>query len=115
MIDKQEIAACRPHPVTSENFHDDAILSYKLTIKHVERSMPDFVVFLGFVNEQIVDRGIQLLERFLMPATFSSMVREFMKSAIPTFCSSIVANRYHNGHPDLIPVRQFPENSVQQA
>lgn len=51
----------------------------------------------------------------LMQANFSSMVGEFMKSSIPKFCKSLAANRYHNGHPDLIPSGTFPADMVQHA
>jgi hypothetical protein len=48
-----------------------------------------------------------------MPANFSSMVGEFMNAAIPKYCSKLVKNTYHNGHPDLIPAGMFPNNAVQ--
>lgn len=52
------------------------------------------------------------LESFLMPANFSSMVGEFMAAAIPKYCKAIVKNRYHNGHPDLLPKGHYPSDSV---
>ena len=48
-----------------------------------------------------------------MPANFSSIVGEFMNMSIPKYCSSLVKNQYHNGHPDLIPIGIFPNNAVQ--
>ncbi|WP_208766686.1 hypothetical protein [Nostoc flagelliforme] len=38
-----------------------------------------------------------------------------MISNIPKYCSSLVKNQYHNGHPDLIPAGMFPKNSVQHS
>jgi hypothetical protein len=52
------------------------------------------------------------LESFLMPANFSSMVGEFMAAAIPKYCKAILKNRYHNGHPDLVPQGHYPGDSV---
>jgi hypothetical protein len=33
----------------------------------------------------------------------------------PRYCSSLVKNQYHNGHPDLLPTGVFPGNAVQYA
>lgn len=58
---------------------------------------------------------MQRLESFLMPANFSSIVGEFMNMSIPKYCSELVKNQYHNGHPDLIPNGLFPDNSIQYS
>jgi len=77
--------------------------------------MEDFLIFLSFVNNQLHTKQIQRLECMLMPANFSSMVGEFMNSRIPQYCQSLVKNRYHNGHPDLVPTGMFPGDAVQHA
>lgn len=77
--------------------------------------MTDFLDFLGFVNLQLRSKQIQRLESFLMPANFSSMVGEFMTASIPKYCPAIVKNRYHNGHPDLVPKGVYPGDSVLHA
>jgi len=51
----------------------------------------------------------------LMPANFSSIVGEFMSSTIPKHCSTLVKNRYHNGHPDLIPAKRFENDMCQHG
>lgn len=78
-------------------------------------SMQDFLDFLGFVNTQLNSKSIQRLESMLMPANFSSIVGEFMSSTIPRYCKNIRKNKYHNGHPDLIPADIFPNDSVQHS
>ena len=65
--------------------------------------MAEFSDFIGFIDTQLRTRNIERLETMLMPANFSSIVGEFMTSAIPKYCATIVKNAYHNGHPDLIP------------
>jgi hypothetical protein len=77
--------------------------------------MNDFIDFLGFINQQLYSKRIERLEVMLMAANFSSMVGEFMISNIPKYCSSLVKNQYHNGHPDLIPIGMFPKNAVQHS
>jgi hypothetical protein len=47
-----------------------------------------------------------------MPANFSSMVGEFMAAAIPKYCKTVAKNRYHNGHPDLLPKGHYTGNSI---
>ena len=67
----------------------------------------------SFINTQLRSRGLDRMESFLMPANFSSMVGEFMTTTIPKYCTGLVKNRYHNGHPDLIPQGLFPGDAVQ--
>lgn len=50
-----------------------------------------------------------------MPANFSSIVGEYMNMSIPKRCKTLIKNRYHNGHPDLLPKDVFPDNSAQHA
>lgn len=115
MQEDTEIMACTPNPVNRDEFNRDVQLPYGLTTEHLRLAMSDFVDFLGFINTQLHDKGIVRLESMLMPANFSSIVGEFVISAIPKHCSSMVKNQYHNGHPDLIPAGQFPNNAVQHA
>ncbi|MBI2804540.1 MAG: hypothetical protein HYX68_06100 [Planctomycetes bacterium] len=77
--------------------------------------MEEFVDFLGFVNGQLNTRQIERLESFLMPANFSSMVGEFMAAAIPKYSDLLIRNRYHNGHPDLLPKGLYPGDSILHA
>jgi hypothetical protein len=38
-----------------------------------------------------------------------------MNSSIPKYCSSVVKNKYHNGHPDILPAGHFPGDIAQHA
>ena len=110
-----EFAACTPVPVNPNRFNPEVSLPYGLTTEHVRRAMEDFTSFLGFINQQLHTKGFPRLESFLMPANFSSIVGEFMGLRIPEHCTYLVKNRYHNGHPDLIPRGKFPKDTVQYA
>jgi hypothetical protein len=77
--------------------------------------MAEFLDFLGFVNTQLATKEIERFETMLMPANFSSLVGEFMVGSIPKHCPTLVKNRYHNGHPDLIPRDRFTANAVQHG
>lgn len=111
----QETLACKPESVNSACFNPHCILPYGLAIEHLRQSMDDFLDFLGFINRQLHIKGVLRLESFLMPANFSSIFGEFMNISIPKYCSTLVKNQYHNGHPDLIPPGMFPDDAVQHA
>jgi hypothetical protein len=111
MTDKEALA-CKPLPVQLEGFNPNANIPYGLATAHLRKAMEDFVDFLGFINTQLRTKKIHRLESFLMPANFSSMVGEFMAAAIPKYCKTVVKNRYHNGHPDLLPKGHYPDDSV---
>lgn len=111
----KEALACIPKPITTVSFNPNCVLPYSLTVEHISQAMKDFLDFLGFINQQLHTREIPRLESFLMPANFSSIVGEFMNITIPKYCSTLVKNQYHNGHPDLIPTGMYPNNAVQYA
>jgi len=111
MNNRLEKAACSPIPVKPSLFNPKCTLPYDLTTGHIRQAMNGFLDFLGFINRQLYTKGIPRLESFVMPANFSSMVGEFMNITIPKFCSGLVKNQYHNGHPDLIPKNKFPNNT----
>jgi len=110
-----EKIACRAVPVKPEGFNPEAEIPYGLTIEHVRSAMNDFIEFLSFINTQLHTKQMPRLEAFLMPANFSSMVGEFMTAIIPQYCPTLVKNRYHNWHPDLVPKGMFPGDSILHA
>lgn len=110
-----EIDACQPTPLDPDGFNSAAVIPYGCTVEHVRRAMQDFLDFLGFLNHQLASRRLERLEAFLMPANFSSMVGEFMAAAIPRYCQGLVRNRYHNGHPDLVPCGRYVGDAALHA
>jgi hypothetical protein len=110
-----ERLACTPEPLRPEGFNDQARIPYGCTVAHIRQAMTDFPEFLGFVDEQMHTRSTPRLESFLMPASFSSMVGEFMAAAIPRYRAGLARNQYHNGHPDLVPAGRFEGDAVQYA
>jgi len=115
MSDDLELVACTPLALDPGGFNSDTQLPYGCTVEHIYLGMNEFIDFLGFVNQQLHQRGTQRIETIMMPANFSSMVGEFVKSAIAKHCPGLVRNRYHNGHPDLIPAGRFLDDAVQHA
>lgn len=115
MPSNMEVAACTPVPLNINGFNPAAQIPFGVTTSHIQQSMQDFLDFLGFINTQLNTKQIERLEAFMMPAAFSSMVGEFMGAAIPKYCNTIVRNKYHNGHPDLLPTGRFPGDAVLHA
>lgn len=96
-------------------FNAKAVIPFGLKPEHICKAMKEFTDFLGFLDLQLFTKQMPRFEDFLMPANFSSMVGEFMGANIPKYCKSVVKNRYHNGHPDLLPAGKYPRNSAQHA
>ena len=108
----KEAAACTPVLVDPEAFNPRAVIPYGVKTAHIRMAMQEFIAFLGFVNTQLNTKKIERLESFLMPAGFSSIVGEFMAAAIPKHCKTITRNKYHNGHPDMVPTGHYPGDSI---
>lgn len=110
-----ELLASTPVPLDAQQFNRDAVLPHGLSTGHIQSAMEDFLAFIGLINTQLRTKQLIRLESMLMPANFSSIVGEFMGSTIPKYCPTLVKNRYHNGHPDLIPMGLFDGDAVQHA
>jgi len=108
-------AATYAYPLCPKGFNRQCKLPYGLTVPHIQSAMEDFLDFIRFVDLQLSTRQISPLESMLMPANFSSMVGEFMVSGISSRSPTLTKNRYHNGHPDLIPAGKYPDDAAQHA
>ena len=104
-----------PRTTTAGQFNKRCVLPYGLNIRHIEKSMAEFLMAIKLVNKSLSKIKLEPLEVLLMPASFSGMVGEFMSRSIPRFCKTVVKNTYHNGHPDMIPAKTFKGDSVQYA
>jgi hypothetical protein len=113
MSTKAESLACDPQRLNPNGFNQSVVLPYGLQVEQVAQAMNAFLDFLRFINQELNRREIARLESMLMPANFSSVVSEFMTTSIPKFCPTLVKNRYHNGHPDLVPAGMFSKDAVQ--
>ncbi len=115
MASDPELRACTPIPIKREKFNAEANIPYGLEVEAIYQAMVEFTNFLGFINAQLNSKGIQRFESMLMPANFSSLVGEFISATISKYCPAVVKNRYHNGHPDLLPKGRYRDDSVQHG
>lgn len=93
----------------------NAQLPHGVKPEHIFKAMAEFTNFLGIINGELKRKKSKQFEYILMPANFSSVVGEYMNSSIPMFCKSVAQNGFHNGHPDIIPKGQFPNDAVQHS
>jgi hypothetical protein len=114
-VEQLETAACKVAHPDPDGFNRDADIPLGVTVCHIRQAMTEFAQFIGFINTQLRTRQIPRLETMLMPANFSSIVGEFMTSAIPKYCPTIVKNAHHNGHPDMIPAGKYAGNKLQHG
>ena len=110
-----DLASCTPEVPDPRGFNPKAIIPYGVTVKHVRLAMTEFTDFLGFVDVQLVKKGMTRLEDMMMSAGFSSMVGEFMAASIPKYCKTVVKNNFHNGHPDMLPAGRYKNDMAQHA
>ncbi len=115
MQNQAEFLACTPHALDPNGFNAKAHLPYGLQLEQIERAMSAFLDFLKFINQELNRHEISRLESILMPANFSGIVGEFMTTSIPTFCPTLTKNKYHNGHPDLVPLGMYPNDAAQHS
>lgn len=110
-----DLSHCTPEPPDPKGFNPNAAIPCGVIVEHVQKAMKDFTDFLGFIDTQLCTKEMARFEDMLMPANFSSMVGEFMTATIPKYCTSVVKNMYHNGHPDILPAGKYAKDSAQHA
>jgi len=104
-----------PQPPEKDGFNPKAKIPFGVTTDHIHAAMRDFVKFLTVIDTQLHAEEMRSLENTVMQANFSSMIGEFISATIPNHCKTVVKNRYHNGHPDILPAGKYPNNAAQHA
>lgn len=104
-----------PEPPEQDGFNPKAEIPFGVTTAHVCAAMQDFVEFMKLIDTQLHLKEMASLENTMMQANFSSLVGEMMAARIPKHCPTIVKNKYHNGHPDLLPTGRYPHDAAQHA
>jgi hypothetical protein len=104
-----------PRPVEKAGFNPKAKIPLGITTEHIRAAMQDFIEFLSVVDRELQAKGMGRFESLLMQANFSSMVGEMIAASIPKLCKTAVKNRFHNGHPDLLPAGKYPDDAAQHA
>lgn len=112
---KSPIDVVLPLPVEKSGFNPKASIPFGVTTEHIRLAMTDFIDFLTVIDTQLHLKEMDRFENMLMQANFSSMVGEVIAASIPKYCKTVVKNRYHNGHPDMLPAGKYPDDAAQHA
>lgn len=93
-------------------FNPDIRLPYELRREDFALAMQDVYDFFFDVNSQLRAKGVRRLDDMLRPAAMSGLISDMMTASMARHARSLVENRYHNGHPDLIVDGVYADNSV---
>jgi hypothetical protein len=106
-IDKAEIreAAFNPAPT----------LPFNLRTADVKLAMQDVYDFFFDVNTFLIRRNLPRLEDSMRRANFSGLISDALTASVAKHSRSLTANRFHNGHPDLIVAGTYPNDSVRSG
>jgi hypothetical protein len=88
--------------VDTTAFNPKAVLPYELRLKDFEIAMQDVYDFFYDVNTLFEAKGLPRLEDELRAAIMSGMLSDMLTASLAKHSRTLIANRYHNGHPDLI-------------
>lgn len=104
-----------PEAVERRGFNPRCKIPFGVTADQVHGAMRDFIEFLTLIDTQLQHKKMGTLENVMQQASFSNLVSEMMCAGIPKHCPTIVKNKYHNGHPDLLPTGKYPKDEAQHA
>ena len=99
-------------PKVDGRFNPDATLPYELRLKDFEAAIQDAYDLLFDINSALAARGLRRLEDTVRPAVFSGVLSDTIANSVARHSRVLVANAFHNGHPDLLPEGVYPLNAV---
>lgn len=77
-----------------------------------EAALQDVYDFLFDVNNHLTGKGLARLDDMLRPANMSGTLSDMLTGSVAKHSRSLVVNRAHNGHPDLIVGGVYPNDEV---
>src|SRR6266704_1881284 len=103
-----------PNRATADpsKFNQRAELPYELRLADFELAMQDVYDLLFDVNTALLSRGLMRLEETVRPAIFSGILSDAASASVARHSRVLTENRFHNGHPDLIPHGRYVNDAV---
>lgn len=98
-----------------DGFNNEAVLPYSLRLEDFRLAMLDVYDLLHDINQALVTRGIRRFEETVRAAIFSGVLSDTIAASVARHSRALTENRFHNGHPDLIPLGVYPHNRVQSG
>lgn len=101
--------------VNPNNLNQNAALPYELRLLDYQAAMQDVYDFFFDVNTFLRARGLARLEETLRPANMSGLITDMLTASLAKHSRVLVANKYPNGHPDLIVGGMHPGDSAPRS
>jgi hypothetical protein len=86
---------------------------FELRTLDFQAAMQDVYDFFFDVNQHLRSKGLSRLDDMLRPANMSGIITDMLSASVAKHSRTLVVNRYHNGHPDLVVQGVYPNDSVQ--
>ena len=96
-------------------FNSRIELPYELRLKDFELAMQDVYDFFFDVNGSLSKKGLPRFDDMLRPAAMSGIISDMLTGCLARHSRTLVENRFHNGHPDLVVRGIYPNDSVQSG
>ncbi|HEX7051409.1 MAG TPA: hypothetical protein VF188_14475 [Longimicrobiales bacterium] len=96
-------------------FNAGAELPYQLRLGDFRLALQDIYDLLYDINTALLARNLPRLEEIVRPAVFSGILSDALTAALATHSRALRENRFHNGHPDLVPAGMYPYDSIQSG
>lgn len=93
-------------------FNPEAALPFELRKDDFALAMQDVYDFFSDVNSILVAKGLPRLDDMLRPAAMSGMLSDMLTASLARHSRSLVENRHHNGHPDLVVRGRYENDSI---
>jgi hypothetical protein len=104
--------AIRRNTIDTSKFNKDAVLPYELRVEDFQMAMQDVYDFFYDVNSHLSNKGLQRLDDMLRPAIMSGVLSDMLTASLAKHSRVLAANRYFNGHPDLVVQGVYADNAV---
>lgn len=99
--------------VDPNKFNPSALLPYGLEVTHFHLAMQDVYDFFYRVNGGLQNWwNDETVENTLPKATVSGIVSGLLLKRLGLHAPTLTPNRYHNGHPNLVPRGLYKENKI---
>jgi hypothetical protein len=77
-----------------------------------QMAMQDVYDFFYDVNSHLSNKGLQRLDDMLRPAIMSGVLSDMLTASLAKHSRALTANRYFNGHPDLVVQGVYADNAI---
>ena len=96
-------------------FNPELRLPYMLRQEDFGIVMQDVYDFFHDVNLLLAGRGLKRLDDMLRPAAMSGIISDMVTASLAQHSRTLVENRFHNGHPDLIVQGVYANDAIQSG